>query len=351
MSGPLPPLLAGALADPRATDFCFSSDSLAVDRGRGMELLPGFAWPEGELKLWLLQELSRIGRAFDAKAPYVDGTLGIALPSEAADGAGNGARETPFRLHALFPPLHPRILVSLRRLPEARETRVWAADPAFARVAERVRAGDSVIIAGSTGSGKTTLLNELLADVAGSERILALEDTPELSPLHPQFFSLQSRPPNADGFGEVTLRTLLKQTLRMRPDRIILGECRGAEVLDLLQALNTGHRGTLATLHAHSPRDALRRMELLCLLSSGGVLTTAVIRDLLAVGIQWLVQVERTSAGRRICEVSQVAGKEGETVLLRPTYSAKAAASDAPRAATKAGFAAFASEKSAMRPA
>jgi pilus assembly protein CpaF len=121
-----------------------------------------------------------------------------------------------------------------------------------------------------------------------------------------------------DGFGEVTLRTLLKQTLRMRPDRIVLGEIRGNEVLDLLQALNTGHQGTLATLHANSPREALKRIEVLCLLAAGASIPLSALRELLAGGIRWIVQVERTPEGRRVRELVEIAGREGDTILLRP---------------------------------
>lgn len=176
--------------------------------------------------------------------------------------------------------------------------------------------GESIIISGATGSGKTTLATDLLSNVPEHERILALEDTPELAPKHSHFLSLISRPPNADGFGEVTLRTLLRQALRMRPDRIILGECRGPEVLDLLQAMNTGHRGLLATLHANSPRDALRRIELLCLLS-GSSLSQKVTRELMTLGIHWIAQVKRSGPTREITELSHVEGNEGETILLR----------------------------------
>jgi pilus assembly protein CpaF len=173
------------------------------------------------------------------------------------------------------------------------------------------------VISGATGSGKTTLANDLIAEIPQNIRIIALEDTSELAPQHPHFISLVSRAPNADGFGEVTLRTLLKQTLRMRPDRIILGECRGAEVLDLLQVLNTGHRGALTTLHANSPRDALRRIELLCLLASGGSLPSSVIRELLSLGIQWVVQIQREGMVRRISELWKIEGREGDTILMR----------------------------------
>ena len=206
------------------------------------------------------------------------------------------------------------------RTPKTRvPARAGGNSPLFAQLAEAVRKGDSVLISGATGSGKTTLAGDLLAEVPEHERLLALEDTPELAPAHPHFVSLISRPPNADGFGEVTLRMLLKQALRMRPDRIILGECRGSEVLDLLQALNTGHRGSLATLHANSPRDALRRVELLCLLAAAGAVPLSAIRELLAVGVQWIAQVKRAGPQRIISELWRVEGREGDTILLRPT--------------------------------
>jgi pilus assembly protein CpaF len=173
------------------------------------------------------------------------------------------------------------------------------------------------VVSGATGSGKTTLANDLLGEVAASERIVALEDTPELAPAHPHFLSLLSRPANADGHGAVGLRDLLRQTLRMRPDRVVLGECRGPEVLELLQALNTGHRGALATLHANSPRDALRRIELLCLLGSGGDLPSRTVRELVACGIEWVAQVRRVGATREIAELWRLEGREGDTILMR----------------------------------
>ena len=154
--------------------------------------------------------------------------------------------------------------------------------------------------------------------VPDTERIIALEDTPELRPSHPHFLSLLSRGPNADGGGEVSLRHLLRQALRMRPDRIILGECRGAEVLEFLQALNTGHRGAMATLHANSAREALRRLELLCLLFAPSPLPTTTIRELLGLGVRWLVHVKKMSEGRKISELWKIEGREGDTILMRP---------------------------------
>lgn len=305
-----PSWLKSLLADTHVTDIALSSAQITFDRGNGMEILSGVVWEENELKSWLLFHLSRAGKSWDARHPY----------SDASFPAGEDIA-LPHRAHAVFPPVSAAgILISLRKLPtRAPGARVWADSPYYALLREIVQKGETLLISGSTGSGKTTLANDLLSEVAASERIIALEDTRELAPEHPQFIPLVSRSANADGFGEVSLRQLLKQTLRMRPDRIVLGECRGPEVLELLQALNTGHRGTLATLHANSPREALRRIELLCLLAGGGAgLSLSSLRELLALGVQWVVQVERTAEGRAVRELVQIAGREGDTLLLRP---------------------------------
>lgn len=295
--------------DPAVTDFCFSAKSLAVDRGEGLRIVDDFRFPEEELRKWTLHQISRVGKAFDAKSPFVD----LVLP-------GSTPEAHRHRMHAIFPPLSPDgILVSMRKLPKPRAgEKAWEKSPFYPKLRRIVRSHETILISGSTGSGKTRLMNELLSEIDGDERILALEDTPELAPPHPQFFPLVSRVANADGFGEVTLRTLLKQTLRMRPDRIVLGEIRGNEVLDLLQALNTGHRGTLATLHANSPREALKRIEVLCLLAAGASIPVSALRELLAGGLRWIVQVERAPEGRRVSELVEIAGREGDTILLRP---------------------------------
>ncbi len=297
------------LADGRATDICFGPGTLAVDRGEGLRRDPSFRVGEDEIRTWILHEISRAGKSFDAKSPFVD----LVLPA-------TPSIRFRHRCHAVFPPLSPAgVLISLRKLPEPGATAtVWQDSPYYPLLRQIVARHETILIAGSTGSGKTRLMNELLGEISPHERILALEDTPELAPLHPQFFPLVSRTANADGFGEITLRTLLKQTLRMRPDRIVLGEVRGNEVLDLLQALNTGHQGTLATLHANSPREALKRLEVLCLLAAGASLPLSALRELLAGGIRWLVQVERTPEGRRVRELVEIAGREGDTILLRP---------------------------------
>ncbi|MEK6706245.1 MAG: ATPase, T2SS/T4P/T4SS family [Bdellovibrionota bacterium] len=314
-----PSWLANLLSDESITDICLNGhESAFVDRGQGLERANPEPWSNNEtpqetnegLKTWVLEQLAIIGKTWDAKYPFVD----AALPSG-------------HRLNVAFPPLARQgVLVSIRRLPNTKQAsgdsqktqRRWSSSPLFNILSGAAIRGESILISGATGSGKTTLANDLLELVPHNERILALEDTPELRPDHPHFVSLTSRPPNSDGFGEVTLRILLKQSLRMRPDRIILGECRGAEILDLLQLLNTGHRGSMATIHANSPRDALRRVELLCLLSASGAIPVTVIRELLAVGIKWVVQVVRSGTSREISQLWQIDGREGDTILMRP---------------------------------
>ncbi len=299
------PVLEQLLSHPGITDICLNGvTALYWDAGQGFQALPTDALPwknESDLLQWILSQLSLVGKTWDAQHPFVDATL-----------------VSGHRVHVSFPPLSPQgILISLRRLGMHQKLSYWKQHPAFGQLAQAAQNGDSILISGATGSGKTTFIAELISSLSPLERIIALEDTSELFPQHPHFLKLISRPPNADGFGEITLRTLLKQTLRMRPDRIILGECRGEEVLDLLQALNTGHRGTLTTLHANSPRDALRRLELLCLLSSQGHLPLSALKDLLSHGLQWVVQLQRHHGKRVISEISRVEGREGDNILLR----------------------------------
>lgn len=311
-----PEWLQALIDAPEVTDICLNgTKSVYYDQGSGMEELPlsGISgWTDESLKQWVLEQVSLAGKTWDARHPFIDSTL-----------------RSGHRLHVAFPPIARHgVLLSIRRLAAPRAgneaTGRWTNSSAFfAHLSEAVTKGESMLICGATGSGKTTLASDLLSCVAHSERIVALEDTPELAPAHPHFISLISRPANADGYGEVTLRTLLKQVLRMRPDRIVLGECRGSEVLDLLQALNTGHRGSLATLHANSPRDALRRVELLCLLAAAGAIPSSVIRELISIGIQWVAHVERDSTGRRISAVWRIEGREGDTILMRPMVNHK----------------------------
>jgi len=266
--------------------------------------------PAQLLHTWIIDQLSHIGKTWDAKNPFIDAQI--------------RHRNMVLRLHVAFGhATRSGTLVSLRKLALfsannfSRELR-WEKDPKFSALKKAVLAHETILIAGATGSGKTTLLSELLTFAAPQERILTLEDTPELQIQHPHCIGLISRPANSDGYGEIHLRRLVKESLRMRPDRIILGECRGEEVLDLLQCLNTGHTGSLGTLHANSCRDALRRLELLCLLASQGKIPISVIRDLIVSGIQWIAHVRRENGTRRVTELTRIAGKEGDALLLRP---------------------------------
>lgn len=292
------------IEDPFVTDILLREGRCAlIDKGEGIvaaeSMDPGFS-----LKSWCLEQLSASGKSWSAHSPYIDARLG-----------------QTHRLHAIFPPASPDGLeVSLRRLPSADNPlpRRWRDDPCFPIAQKLVEEGASIVIAGATGSGKTSLMNELLSAAPPNQRMIALEDTSELAPRHPLFTRLLSRSKNADGYGEITLSDLLRQTLRMRPDRILLGECRGGEVLELLQLLNTGHRGAMATLHAHSARDALRRIELLCLLGSRGAIPVSVIRDLIASGLEALITVARIDGKRQIVDIARIAGREADTLLLRP---------------------------------
>ncbi|MGZ3662428.1 MAG: CpaF family protein, partial [Bdellovibrionota bacterium] len=174
----------------------------------------------------------------------------------------------------------------------------------------------NIFVCGGTGSGKTSLLGALLAEVPPTQRILALEDVAELRVNHPHFLSLEARPPNQEGEGELPLARLLRESLRMRPDRLVIGECRGPEALDLLMALNTGHRGSLGTIHANSARDALHRLETLALLGAEN-LREGAVKTLVASSIHVVVHLEKGPQGRRLTGIAEVKGLEGGNYLLK----------------------------------
>lgn len=301
-----PFVLQEAFHDPSVTDICINgTQSLFIDTGYSMKKIEHVFSSEEDLKEWVLQILNHMGKSWDAKYPFIDGML-----------------SSGHRIHILFPPISQMgIVISIRKLsrfsPSSEALERWKMSPFFLHLIQAIKKKECIFISGATNSGKTTLANDLLSFISVEERIIALEDTPELQPCHPHFISLLSRPPNADGFGEITLQMLLKQSLRMRPDRIVIGECRGHEVIDLLQALNTGHKGAVATLHANSGREALKRMELLCLLSSHGIISLQAIRELLALGVQWVAHVSKQNGHRQIQELWKVEGREGENILMR----------------------------------
>jgi pilus assembly protein CpaF len=178
----------------------------------------------------------------------------------------------------------------------------------------------SLIITGGTGSGKTTMLNALSGHIPAEERLITIEDAAELQLQQPHVGRLETRPPNAEGKGEIRQRELVKNALRMRPDRIIVGECRGEEAFDMLQAMNTGHEGSMTTIHANSPRDALKRLEQMVGMA-GMAMTVGSIRSQIASAITLVVQVQRLPDGkRRVTSVSEITGMEGEFITMEEIY-------------------------------
>ncbi|MBI4926743.1 MAG: CpaF family protein, partial [Anaerolineae bacterium] len=178
----------------------------------------------------------------------------------------------------------------------------------------------NVIISGGTGSGKTTLLNILSGFIPEDERIITIEDAAELKLQQDHVVRLETKPPNAEGRNAVSIRELVRNSLRMRPDRIVVGECRGGEALDMLQAMNTGHDGSLTTLHANTPRDAISRLETMCLMS-GMELPIKVVREQIASAIDLIVQQSRFKDGtRKVVTISEVAGMEGDTIVMTDIF-------------------------------
>jgi pilus assembly protein CpaF len=178
----------------------------------------------------------------------------------------------------------------------------------------------SLIVSGGTGSGKTTLLNALSTFIPPDERIITIEDAAELQLQLPHVGRLETRPPNTEGNGEVRQRELVKNALRMRPDRILIGECRGEEAFDMLQAMNTGHEGSMTTVHANSPRDALKRLEQMVGMA-GLPMTVASIRSQIASAIHVVVQLQRLSDGRRrVTSIGEITGMEGDVIQMQELY-------------------------------
>lgn len=296
-AGPLTPLLL----DPEVTDVLVNGEEVWVDRGHGLVRVPADLGAPAEVRRLAQRLAAAAGRRLDEGAPFVDCRL--------ADGT---------RLHAVLAPIaQPGPLLSLRTF-RRRALRLsdlvacGTISPAGADLlAAIVQARLSYLVSGGAGAGKTTLLGSLLALVPETERIVLVEDSAELRPPHPHLVALQARPANVEGAGEVGLRDLIRQALRMRPDRLVVGECRGAEVVDLLGALNTGHDGSAATLHANSAADAPARLEALGLL--GGVPRAALHAQINA-GLRITIQVGRGRSGRRVEEVCLLQADAGRGV-------------------------------------
>jgi pilus assembly protein CpaF len=258
--------------------------------------------------------VSQVGRRIDEASPMVDARL--------PDGS---------RVNAIIPPLSLRgPTLTIRKF--ARDPYSLADLASFGSLtatsaeflAACVRGKANLLVSGGTGSGKTTLLNALSAFVPGNERIVTIEDAAELQLQQRHVVALESRPPNIEGEGEIRIRELVRNALRMRPDRIIVGEVRGAETLDMLQAMNTGHEGSLTTIHANSPRDALHRLEMLVLI--GGVeLPLRAVREQIASAFDLIVHLTRLVDGnRRVSRITEVSGMEGDVVTLQDIFVAAA---------------------------
>jgi len=299
------------MRDPDVTDILVNGHrQVYIERGGKLELTDIVFRDDSHVIQIIDRIVSRVGRHVDESSPMVDARL--------PDGS---------RVNAIIPPLAiDGPMLSIRRfgvrtfdLTDLIEFHTLT--PGMGELLKgTVKARLNLLISGGTGSGKTTLLNAMSAFVPADERIVTIEDSAELQMLQPHVVRLETRPPNVEGRGTVTQRDLVRNALRMRPDRIILGEVRGDEALDMMQAMNTGHDGSITTLHANSTRDALARLETL-VLYSGLAIPNRAIREQIASAIEVLVHVSRMSDGsRKVTNVSEVVGMEGEVVTTQDIF-------------------------------
>ena len=305
--GPLEPLMH----DPTVSDILINGPHCIYVERRGQLERTSIEFRNLEHLLEIVQRVaSRVGRRVDESSPMVDARL--------ADGS---------RLNAVIKPLAlDGALVSIRRF----AARPFSVEDLVARrafslpmlefLAACVNARMNILVSGGTGSGKTTLLNLLSGFVPENERIATIEDAAELQLQQPHIARMETRPPNLEGRGEITSRDLLKNTLRMRPDRIIIGECRGAEAFDMLQGMNTGHDGGMSTIHANDARDALSRLEMLVGMACPE-LPMSFIHKQIASAIHIVVQVARLPGGeRKITQISEVTGVHGDAINMHDLF-------------------------------
>jgi len=305
--GPLEPLLK----DPTISDILVNKhDTIYIER-RGKIERTNVTFKDDEHLMRVIERIvSSVGRRIDESSPMVDARL--------QDGS---------RVNAIIPPLAiDGPVVSIRRfgsdpLKMSMLIDYKALTKDIADMLQMVvHARLNVLISGGTGAGKTTLLNALSAFIPENERIVTIEDSAELQLQQPHTVRLETRPPNIEGRGEVTQRDLVKNALRMRPDRIVIGEVRGGEAIDMLQAMNTGHDGSLTTIHANTPRDALSRLETMIQMT-GMRLSDRAMRQQIASAINLVVQVARMSDGsRRGTSISEITGMEGETITMQEIF-------------------------------
>jgi pilus assembly protein CpaF len=305
--GPLEPLLADPSIDDILVNTC---STVYVERGGRLELTRVRFDSNDHLMQIITRIVSRIGRRVDETSPMVDARL--------PDGS---------RVNAIIPPLAlDGPILSIRRFGKSplriRDllTLGTITREAASFLGGCVAAKLNVLVSGGTGSGKTTTLNALSAFIPEAERIVTIEDSAELQLQQPHVVRLETRPPNVEGKGEIVARDLVRNALRMRPDRIIVGEVRGAEVLDMLQAMNTGHEGSMTTIHANGPRDALGRLEAMVGMA-GLQLSENATRQMISRAIHLILQLSRGTDGRRrVVSVGEITGMEGPTITMQEIY-------------------------------
>ncbi|MDH3680476.1 MAG: CpaF family protein [Acidimicrobiia bacterium] len=306
--GPIEPFLA----DPTVTEIMVNADdAIFVERGGRIYLTEARFMTVQHLRQVIEKIVAAVGRRIDESSPMVDARL--------PDGS---------RVNAVIPPLAvDGPMLTVRKFAKAAFTATDLVD--FGTLTDQssefldacVRGKRNVLISGGTGTGKTTLLNVVSSFIPTDERIVTIEDAVELRLRQRHVIRLEARPPNIEGKGQVPIRDLVRNALRMRPDRIIVGEVRGGEALDMLQAMNTGHEGSLSTLHANAPRDALSRLETMVLMA-GLELPVRAIREQIASALDVIVHLSRLRDGtRRITEICEVNGMEGETITLSTLYA------------------------------
>ena len=305
--GPLEPYVR----DPDVTEIMVNNwDTIYVERAGKLYWTGTKFHDEGQLRRTIDQIVGKVGRRVDEASPYVDARL--------PDGS---------RVNAIIPPLAidgPCLTI-----------RKFAADPyqaddlvEFGTMTSQVsqfleacvRGRINIMVSGGTGAGKTSTLNVLSSFIPDDERIVTVEDAAELKLQQPHVVRLESRPPNIEGKGQISIRDLVRNCLRMRPDRIVVGEVRGAEALDMLQAMNTGHDGSISTIHSNSPRDSLARLETITMMA-GLEISSKAIREQVSSAIQLVVHQQRLKDGtRRFTHVTELAGMEGEVITLQDIF-------------------------------